>query len=336
MEQTLGKRIAAQRKKLGLTQDQLAERLGVTAQAVSKWENDQSCPDITTLPRLAEIFGTSTDALLGHNPPPVYTAEVVTDDEQESEGIHIEKGGIAVNWHAGRMGGVFFSVFVLLVGVLTLLDTYFSWGVGFWSICWPSFLLVMGIFTFTKRFSFFGLGCSIFGLYFLISNLGIWRLELSSKLIFPAILVVVGLSLLADALRKPKKPHITFKHKGNSAKTQRNCTVNGEHAECSLSFGEDHQRLDMARLSSCDIDCSFGELTVDLCGCKEIANGCHVDADCSFGEIHILVPRHCRVELSADSSFGSVDIQGSPEPNADTVLYLDADASFGEINVRYV
>lgn len=65
MEQTLGKRIVAHRKRLGLTQDQLAEQLGVTAQAVSKWENDQSCPDITMLPKLAEIFGITTDELLG-------------------------------------------------------------------------------------------------------------------------------------------------------------------------------------------------------------------------------------------------------------------------------
>jgi len=68
MEQTIGKRIAANRKRLGLTQDQLAERLDVTAQAVSKWENDQSCPDIMMLPRLAEIFGISTDEILGVEP----------------------------------------------------------------------------------------------------------------------------------------------------------------------------------------------------------------------------------------------------------------------------
>ena len=65
MEQTLGKRIMHHRKRMGLTQDQLAEKLGVTAQAVSKWENDQSCPDITMLPKLADIFGISVDALLG-------------------------------------------------------------------------------------------------------------------------------------------------------------------------------------------------------------------------------------------------------------------------------
>ena len=50
MEETMGKRIAACRKQLGLTQDALAEQLGVTAQDVSKWENDQSCPDITMIP----------------------------------------------------------------------------------------------------------------------------------------------------------------------------------------------------------------------------------------------------------------------------------------------
>lgn len=42
MEETLGKRIVGCRKRLGLPQDALAERLGVTAQAVSKWENEVS------------------------------------------------------------------------------------------------------------------------------------------------------------------------------------------------------------------------------------------------------------------------------------------------------
>ena len=57
MEQTLGKRIMENRKRLGWTQDRLAEQMGVSAQAVSKWENDQSCPDISLLPKLVELFG---------------------------------------------------------------------------------------------------------------------------------------------------------------------------------------------------------------------------------------------------------------------------------------
>ena len=44
--------------------EEIAERLGITAQAVSKWENDTSCPDISLLPALAEMLGTTVDALL--------------------------------------------------------------------------------------------------------------------------------------------------------------------------------------------------------------------------------------------------------------------------------
>ena len=62
---TLGKRIMALRKAAGMTQEQVAERLGVSPQAVSKWENDVSCPDVTMRPRIAQIFNVSTDELLG-------------------------------------------------------------------------------------------------------------------------------------------------------------------------------------------------------------------------------------------------------------------------------
>lgn len=59
----LGKKIRQLRFKAGLTQEQLAEKLGIGAQAVSKWENAAAMPDITALPLLAEIFGVSIDDL---------------------------------------------------------------------------------------------------------------------------------------------------------------------------------------------------------------------------------------------------------------------------------
>lgn len=61
---TLGRRIAYLRKQQALTQEALAEHLNITAQAISKWENDLSCPDIMTLPRLAELLDVTTDTLL--------------------------------------------------------------------------------------------------------------------------------------------------------------------------------------------------------------------------------------------------------------------------------
>lgn len=62
---SLGERIACYRKRQNLTQEQLAERCMVTPQAVSKWENGLTTPDIGLLPLLSEIFNVSCDELLG-------------------------------------------------------------------------------------------------------------------------------------------------------------------------------------------------------------------------------------------------------------------------------
>lgn len=59
----LGKKIRQLRFKAGLTQEQLADRLGIAAQSVSKWENAVAMPDISLLPLLAETFGVSIDDL---------------------------------------------------------------------------------------------------------------------------------------------------------------------------------------------------------------------------------------------------------------------------------
>ncbi len=64
MKDTIGSRITQKRKELGFTQEELAEKVGVSAQAVSKWENDISCPDITLLPNLAKVLNTTIDELL--------------------------------------------------------------------------------------------------------------------------------------------------------------------------------------------------------------------------------------------------------------------------------
>ena len=64
MDMTIGKRIALLRKEKGLTQEELANHMGVSPQAVSKWENDQTCPDISALPKLSRLLGVSVDELL--------------------------------------------------------------------------------------------------------------------------------------------------------------------------------------------------------------------------------------------------------------------------------
>lgn len=60
----IGSNIAALRKEKGITQEELANALGVSAQAVSKWENNSSCPDVSLLTVIADYFGVTVDALL--------------------------------------------------------------------------------------------------------------------------------------------------------------------------------------------------------------------------------------------------------------------------------
>ena len=61
---SLGERIKEQRKSCGMSQEKLAELVGVSRQAVTKWETDQSAPSTEKLFKLAQIFGTSVDLLI--------------------------------------------------------------------------------------------------------------------------------------------------------------------------------------------------------------------------------------------------------------------------------
>jgi len=66
---SLGSRINEYRRQRNITQEQLADAMGVTPQAVSKWENDISCPDITLLPQIADYFSVSMDRLVRGEEP---------------------------------------------------------------------------------------------------------------------------------------------------------------------------------------------------------------------------------------------------------------------------
>ena len=61
---TFGEMISSLRKEKNMTQNDLAEKMNVTDKAVSKWERNLSCPDVNSIPKLAEILGVSMEELL--------------------------------------------------------------------------------------------------------------------------------------------------------------------------------------------------------------------------------------------------------------------------------
>lgn len=129
---TLGKRIMALRKAAGMTQEQVAERLGVSPQAVSKWENDVSCPDVTMIPRIARLFNVSTDELLGLKASTVRPA----DTSSYSHG----NGGCCKSSSATQ--GIGFGLLLIVLGIAYLVSRSTNASFNIWGILWPQCSLV--------------------------------------------------------------------------------------------------------------------------------------------------------------------------------------------------
>lgn len=106
----LGQRLCEKRQARGLTQGQLAVRLGVTRQAISKWEHGQSQPDLDNLKQLAEVYSCSVDELLGATGHPGSPFEANDANAlaamTPSEGARIMRDRSLVWKHALLSGGV--------------------------------------------------------------------------------------------------------------------------------------------------------------------------------------------------------------------------------------
>ncbi|MGM9873903.1 MAG: helix-turn-helix domain-containing protein [Bacilli bacterium] len=80
---TNGERLYKYRKRMGLSQEELADKLNVSRQAVSKWERDESLPDTNNLLAMAKLYNVSLDDLLNKDP--------ITDDSVDSEVVDDDK-----------------------------------------------------------------------------------------------------------------------------------------------------------------------------------------------------------------------------------------------------
>ena len=335
---TIGKRIAQHRKRMGLTQDQLAEKLGITAQAISKWENDLSCPDIAILPKLADIFTTTTDALLGHETPsPVFETTVVSATSAEDNGLRYDSdsGIIDLHWDGAKIGGIGIACWVLLTGIVYLAAQLLHVDISFWNVVWPNLLFVFGILGLYPKFSVIRLGCALAGAYFLLEKLQILSIRIDSGILIAVLVLLFGTALLADSLRKHNKKY----HRAGKQLRKEFCNdyhIDGNTFTYDASFGESMQAVILESLYRGDISVNFGEYTVDLTGIAAVENGCRLIAHCNFGELIIQVPRCYQIISGSSTSFASFNIQGQPDTETRGTIHLDADASFGQITVVYI
>ena len=83
----LGESLSAARRKKGLTQEAVAERLGVSRQTVSKWETDETLPDIRQSKEMAVLYGVSLDELIAFDPSVREIEEVIERTTEETSEI---------------------------------------------------------------------------------------------------------------------------------------------------------------------------------------------------------------------------------------------------------
>lgn len=331
-ETTIGLRIKTLRKRNGLTQDQLAELLGVTAQAVSKWENDISCPDIAMLPQLAAILGVTTDILLGVAPMPEASQAAPTHEApakpQKTAYISLNTSGITL------------ALFVILLGVSLILRSVLHLSVGFWQIVLADGLLCLGL-SGLRRWSslVLSVGVVLFGLYLWLYYFGVLHFSLSG-LWLPILLVVWGVSMLLDHLfvsrRTRRRKMHTDDWDASSRRQQSYACENGEF-RYSASFCEDSVAVAEPLLRGGKASVSFGEAVIDLSRCEQLAPDAMVKIAVSFGEVRLLVPSHFRVQRDGKAFFGSSGVHGAGALSEDApTLYVKTSVSFGEVDIRYI
>ena len=167
---TLGERIVSLRKQHGLSQDSLAEAVGVSRQSVSKWELNASVPDLDKLMRLSEVFGVTLDELVkGASPPPPDpaaapspTAEELRHHRQKLAGIILIAVALGVTLLA--FGLIVYTLPLFLLGLVCLLSKsrlalalgWTLWGYAlFWTKTFLRFPLVERIFdpSYWQRYS---------------------------------------------------------------------------------------------------------------------------------------------------------------------------------------
>lgn len=327
-ESTLGKRISYHRKHLSLTQEQLAERVGVSAQAVSKWENDLSCPDINLLPQLADIFGITVDELLGKEAP--HAAKPAEPIKNE-----VKHGRAEFHMEWKPLEGIWFAIYILCIGGLLLLTALRpELDVSWWTVLWTTALFIGGLAGVIHKPSFFPLAVTLAGMYFLITEFGIWKVSFGWSVVIPAFLLLWGVSLLIDVLRGDRRKHRRIEASGGVSK----CDCTDGWLNWEMCFGQDTCTVTTPLLRGGRIKTRYGDFCVDFSGCQAVAPDCLITLEHSFGDLELHVPQ--RFELHIDRQNGAfagdIEFSGEPSQAPEGVITLNPSVSFGDLRIRYV
>lgn len=336
---SLGKRIASLRKSHGLTQEKLAEQLGVSPQAVSKWETDTSCPDITLLPRLAALFGVSTDALLGmESPDPQVVILEKEKTDNASSGIPFVTKEKAKKWHEtarwSSISSCITAILICLVLLLRSITSLFS-GTTVWNCIWPLLIFGLGLGSIFEH-PVFGIVIIAAGAYEAI-HLG---LGIGFDLPWYVILLVIAIAVLAHLLiktvRGKNKTDMSFEYSGGSDnKDNFSFSIDGYYLKEDLNFGNRNVIYPDRIFNGADIEANFGETHIDLTNVTEFSNSPVIHVECNFGTVTIYLPKCVRLTRSSETAFAAFGVKGEPAPDATQQVIVRGEVHFGSLEIVY-
>ena len=330
-KETMGKRISDLRKNKGMTQEQLAQQVGVTAQAVSKWENDLSCPDISILPRLAEVLGVTTDELLGRAPVKPLEAKKEAGRERR----------VSVRLKLNKAEKVIFALLLMAIGLVFLLNAFhviqLGAGVTFWSVLWPFLVACIGVMACRSELNPVSIGIFLFGVYMLLFNLHIIpaQYKLTWAMAWPVALILVGITILLHFILPKRSKEDSGLFEVEKGDPVFDCTDEGGFIRIDSAFSSQTKRVSAGSIfTGAKVDSSFGSLILDLSE-AEIVNGAMIDADVSFGSFTVRLPASVSAKAMCKSAFGGYDCPPG-NLNAEITVQIRGDVSFGKIEVEYV
>lgn len=337
-KETLGKRIAELRKRKGMTQEQLGEKVGVSAQAVSKWENDLSYPDITLLPVLSDLLGASVDELMGVKP--IDPKVIILDKEEKTD-----EGKAKWNWewNVGRWPTIASCIGLIMICMVFLLHGMFhlfpygDFGelkLNGWGYVWPLLIFTLGLSSINSS------------LTVSIVLMALGGYEFIRRVIYPygthligipwyVILLVFAIAVLIKTIIRNVRPHDYYdRHKKGKTPVMEMSTEN-DYLDLDMSFGSGEVIYDREVFTGGTVDSSFGDYTIDLTGVKTFTSGCVLEVDESFGNLTILLPRHVKLVKSSENNFAAFSVTGEPDLDVAQQIIVKSEVSFGSLQVVY-
>ncbi len=305
---TLGEKIKIARNEAGLSQEQLAEKMGISRSAVAKWEANNGMPDIDNLKVLSNLLGVTIDSLV---------------DESKS----FEKGkeqhkkvGNAVK----KINSVMWGIALIAVGVIFALNSLNITDVTlFFDGWWTLFIIVpcvIGLFTEREKTgNIIGL---IIGVFLLLCCQDILSFSLAWKLALPSIIVIIGLKMIFTGLFSNKANEIFAKIKASGGETKTGSAIfsgqdinyNGqvfEGAELSAIFG--------------GVECNLRNAIIE--------KDCAIKIEAIFGGIDILVPDNINVKVTSNCIFGGISNK-TPARKEVPTLYITGTCVFGGVDIK--